>query len=57
MLALRIIIQLTIAQYSMYGHVEKLAFAELAGIKKAGGTATIYQQVNTINNKECHDSN
>jgi hypothetical protein len=41
----------------MYGHVEKLALAELAGIKKAGGTATIYQQVNTVNSKECRDSN
>ena len=30
-------------QYSMYGHVAKLAEAEKAGIEAAGGTATVYQ--------------
>jgi NAD(P)H dehydrogenase (quinone) len=29
----------------LYGHIEKLALAELKGIEKAGGTATIYRHV------------
>jgi multimeric flavodoxin WrbA len=30
-------------QYSMYGHIQKLAEAEKAGIEAAGGTADLYQ--------------
>ena len=30
-------------QYSMYGHVNKLAEAEAEGIKEAGGTCDFYQ--------------
>lgn len=30
-------------QYSTYGHVAKLAEAEMQGIKEAGGSADIYQ--------------
>jgi hypothetical protein len=30
-------------QYSLYGHIEKLALAELKGIQKAAGTANIYR--------------
>lgn len=33
------------AQYSMYGHIQKMAEAELEGIKAAGGTADLYQYV------------
>jgi NAD(P)H dehydrogenase (quinone) len=31
------------SQYSMYGHIKQLADAELEGIKKAGGSADVYQ--------------
>lgn len=31
------------AQYSMYGHIQKLALAEQAGLKKAGINADLYQ--------------
>ena len=30
-------------QYSMYGHIRKLAEAEKQGIEKAGGTAELLQ--------------
>lgn len=30
-------------QYSMYGHIGKLAEAEAAGIKAAGGSVDLYQ--------------
>lgn len=30
-------------QYSMYGHIHKLAEAEKAGIEAAGGKANLYQ--------------
>lgn len=32
-----------VSQYSMYGHIEKLAEAEKRGIEKAGGTVDLYQ--------------
>ncbi|KAL9006487.1 MAG: hypothetical protein Q9188_000724 [Gyalolechia gomerana] len=34
--------------YSMYGHIKKLADAELEGIKSAGGTADLYQVQETL---------
>jgi len=37
-------------QYSMYGHVAKLAQAEKAGIEAAGGKADLYQYVHTSSN-------
>jgi hypothetical protein len=35
-------------QYSMYGHIGKLAEAEKAGLKKAGIDADIYQVAETL---------
>jgi flavorubredoxin len=35
-------------QYSMYGHIGKLAEAEKAGLKKAGIEADIYQVAETL---------
>lgn len=35
-------------QYSMYGHIAKLAQAEKAGIEKAGGTVDLYQIPETL---------
>jgi NAD(P)H dehydrogenase (quinone) len=35
-------------QYSMYGHIQKLAEAELAGLKKAGIEADLYQVAETL---------
>jgi len=32
----------------MYGHIAKLAQAELSGIERAGGTATIFQVAETL---------
>jgi hypothetical protein len=32
-------------QYSLYGHIQKLAVAEAAGLKKVGIEADIYQYV------------
>lgn len=32
-----------VLQYSMYGHIQKLAEAEKKGIEKAGGTVDLYQ--------------
>lgn len=32
-----------VSQYSMYGHIQKLAEAEKRGIEKAGGTVDLYQ--------------
>lgn len=32
-----------IPQYSMYGHIHKLAEAEKAGIEAAGGTCDLFQ--------------
>ncbi|KAL8738440.1 MAG: hypothetical protein Q9181_000754 [Wetmoreana brouardii] len=40
--------KIAIIYYSMYGHVKKLAEAELKGIKSAGGTADIYQVQETL---------
>ncbi|KAL8740772.1 MAG: hypothetical protein Q9190_006561 [Brigantiaea leucoxantha] len=40
--------KIAIVYYSMYGHVAKLAQAELEGIKSAGGTADIYQVKETL---------
>ena len=38
-----------ILQYSMYGHIAKLAEAEKKGIEEAGGSVDVYQCVmNTI---------
>jgi hypothetical protein len=37
--------RIAIIYYSTYGHIEKLAVAQQKGIEKAGGTATIFQQV------------
>ncbi|MCJ1367765.1 Minor allergen Alt a 7 [Acarospora aff. strigata] len=36
--------KIAIVFYSMYGHIQKLAEAEKAGIEAAGGTADLYQQ-------------
>lgn len=35
--------RLTICQYSMYGHIQKLAEAEKKGIESAGGKVDIFQ--------------
>ncbi|KAL9017956.1 MAG: hypothetical protein Q9185_004701 [Variospora sp. 1 TL-2023] len=35
-------------QYSMYGHIKKMADAELEGIKSAGGSADLYQVEETL---------
>ncbi|KGQ01218.1 NAD(P)H:quinone oxidoreductase, type IV [Paracoccidioides lutzii Pb01] len=35
-------------QYSLYGHIQKLAEAEKKGIEAAGGTADIYQIAETL---------
>ncbi|KAK9469236.1 benzoquinone reductase [Lipomyces arxii] len=40
--------KIAIIVYSMYGHIVKMAEAELAGIKAAGGSATIYQIPETL---------
>ncbi|EGP88107.1 unnamed protein product [Zymoseptoria tritici ST99CH_1E4] len=40
--------KIAIVFWSMYGHVQKLAEAELAGIKAAGGTADLYQLPETL---------
>lgn len=32
-----------VLQYSMYGHIEKMAEAEKRGIEKAGGTVDLFQ--------------
>lgn len=34
----------------MYGHIQKLAEAEKAGIEAAGGTADLYQYAMTLKN-------
>jgi len=40
--------KVAIVYYSMYGHIRTMAEAELKGIKKAGGTADIYQIAETL---------
>ncbi|KAF8900670.1 flavoprotein-like protein [Mucidula mucida] len=40
--------KIAIVIYSMYGHIAKLAEAELAGIKAAGGDAKIFQIPETL---------
>ncbi|KAF4626130.1 hypothetical protein G7Y89_g12032 [Cudoniella acicularis] len=40
--------RIAIIYYSLWGHIEKLALAELKGIEKAGGTATIFQVAETL---------
>ncbi|KAH6619297.1 minor allergen Alt a 7 [Chaetomium sp. MPI-SDFR-AT-0129] len=40
--------KIAIVFYSMYGHIQKLAEAEKAGIEKAGGTADLYQVAETL---------
>ncbi|KAI9371980.1 flavoprotein-like protein [Aspergillus egyptiacus] len=40
--------RLAIVFYSMYGHIEKLAHAELKGIQAAGGKADMYQIKETL---------
>ncbi|PYI17045.1 flavo protein WrbA [Aspergillus japonicus CBS 114.51] len=40
--------RIAIVYYSMYGHIEKLAQAELKGIQSAGGTADLYQIRETL---------
>ncbi|KAI9835187.1 MAG: Minor allergen Alt a 7 [Sarea resinae] len=40
--------KIAIVFYSMYGHVQKLAEAELAGIKAAGGSADLFQVSETL---------
>lgn len=37
-----------IVYYSMYGHIEKLARAELAGLQKAGVSAKLFQVAETL---------
>ncbi|KZV99561.1 NADH-quinone oxidoreductase [Exidia glandulosa HHB12029] len=37
--------------YSLYGHVAKMAEATLAGVKAAGGSATIYQVPETLSDE------
>lgn len=37
-----------VIQYSMYGHIQKLADAEKAGIEQAGGKADLYQIQETL---------
>ncbi|KAJ9152065.1 Minor allergen Alt a 7 [Pleurostoma richardsiae] len=40
--------KIAIVYYSMYGHIKQLADAELEGIKKAGGSADVYQIPETL---------
>jgi len=40
--------RIAIIYYSLYGHIEKLALAELKGIERAGGTATIFQVAESL---------
>ncbi|KAL8774735.1 MAG: hypothetical protein Q9209_000674 [Squamulea sp. 1 TL-2023] len=40
--------KIAIVYYSMYGHIKKMAEAELAGIKSAGGSADLYQVQETL---------
>jgi len=40
--------KVAVIYYSMYGHIQKLAEAELAGLKKAGIEADIYQIAETL---------
>ncbi|KAF7845936.1 hypothetical protein BT93_L5914 [Corymbia citriodora subsp. variegata] len=40
--------KIAIVFYSMYGHVQKLAEAEAAGIKEAGGSCDLYQVAETL---------
>lgn len=40
--------KIAIVFYSMYGHIQKLAEAEAAGIKEAGGTCDIFQIEETL---------
>jgi NAD(P)H dehydrogenase (quinone) len=40
--------RIAIVFYSMYGHIQKLAEAELKGIKAAGGNADIFQVQETL---------
>ncbi|GAB7351310.1 hypothetical protein MBLNU459_g1725t1 [Dothideomycetes sp. NU459] len=40
--------KIAIVFYSMYGHVQKMAEAEAAGIKAAGGTVDLYQVEETL---------
>jgi len=40
--------RIAIIYYSMYGHVRKLAGAQLAGIREAGGDATLLQVPETL---------
>ena len=35
-------------QYSMYGHIQKLAMAEKEGLEKAGATVDLYQVPETL---------
>jgi hypothetical protein len=44
--------RIAIIYYSTYGHIEKLAVAQQKGIEKAGGSATIFQQVSNIKQAE-----
>jgi hypothetical protein len=37
----------SVMQYSMYGHIKNLVEAEKRGIEKAGGTADVFQYVET----------
>ncbi|KAJ5999157.1 hypothetical protein N7451_006967 [Penicillium sp. IBT 35674x] len=39
--------RVAIVSYSLYGHIQKLAEAELKGIVAAGGKADIYQYVHS----------
>ncbi|KAJ4372339.1 flavodoxin-like fold protein [Neocucurbitaria cava] len=40
--------KIAIVYYSMYGHIRKMAEAELAGIKEAGGDAELFQIAETL---------
>ncbi|KAL4864704.1 hypothetical protein BDV12DRAFT_175805 [Aspergillus spectabilis] len=43
--------KVAIVFYSLYGHVEKLAQAELKGIQAAGGNADVYQIAETLSDE------
>ncbi|KAJ6115084.1 hypothetical protein N7486_000862 [Penicillium sp. IBT 16267x] len=43
--------RVAIVFYSLYGHIQKLAEAELKGIVAAGGTADIYQVAETLSDE------
>ena len=47
--------KIAIVYYSMYGHIKKMADAELKGIQEAGGDAKLFQYVYTLSSsRQCN---